>query len=61
MLDGIIDKMVQIIAKQISPELRKLVVDFVLEFEQKAASTSNPWDNVLAYVLKVLLAIEEEK
>lgn len=60
MLDGIMDKIVQTVTKQISPELRKAIVDFILDFEQKAKETSNPWDNTLAYILKVLFAIEEE-
>lgn len=45
------------IMELVSPELRKLLVDFVLDLEVKAAATPNPWDDVLVLVLKKMLAI----
>ena len=41
----------------VSPELRKLLVDFVLDLEAKAKLTPNPWDDVLVMVLKKLVGI----
>ena len=41
----------------VSPELRKFLVDAILEFEEKAKLTPNLWDDVLAFVLKKLFAI----
>ena len=44
--------MLKKIMEFVSPELRKLQVDFVLDLEAKAAATPNPWDDVLVFVLK---------
>ena len=45
------------IMELVSPELRKFLVDAVLELEEKAKLTPNLWDDVLVLVLKKLLAI----
>ena len=45
------------ILELVSPELRKFIVDFILEFEEKAKLTPNLWDDVLALVLKKIFAI----
>jgi len=49
--------MLKKIMEFVSPELRKLLVDFVLDLEAKAAATPNPWDDVLVFVLKKMLVI----
>ena len=49
--------MIKKIMEFVSPELRKLLIDFVLDLEVKAAATPNPWDDVLVFILKKMLAI----
>jgi len=39
----------------ITPELRKLLETFLLDFYKKAQETPNPWDNFLAaFLLRIL-------
>lgn len=38
-----------------SPELRKMLEEWILEFEAKAKETDNPWDDMLAAVLKAII------
>jgi len=47
----------QNILELVSPEIRKLIVDFVLTLEEKAKLTPNLWDDVIVFVLKKMLAI----
>lgn len=49
-------KMIHMILGVASPELRKMLVDWVNEFEKKAAATPNPWDDILAKLLKAVIA-----
>ena len=41
----------------VSPELRKFLVDFILELDEKAKLTPNLWDDVLVFLLKKMFAI----
>ena len=47
----------QKIMELISPEIREMVVKFVLELEEKAKLTPNLWDDILVFALKKVLAI----
>ena len=38
-----------------TPELRKMLVEWVAEFKEKAAKTPNPWDDMLAALLEALI------
>lgn len=59
MLDGILDKLLKMVVEQISPELRALLVEWIKKLEEQAEQTSSPYDNVLIYLLKKLLAIND--
>lgn len=47
------------IVSVISPEIRQILVDTVLELQVKAQGTENPADDALVGALKVLLGIKE--
>jgi len=55
MWEGLIAKLVPLIINTISPELKRLLCDFCSSLEAKARTTSNPWDDILAQVLKGIL------
>jgi len=38
-----------------SPELRKMLEQFLNQLEQQAKATKNPWDDILVAMLKQLL------
>jgi len=42
---------------QVSEQLRKALVDFLLEFYAKAMETDNPWDDFLARFLLRIFSI----
>lgn len=50
--------LIQIILTAISPNLRKLIVEFVLGLEAKAKETDNPLDDILVGILISLLNIK---
>ena len=50
-------ELIQKILEFVSPELRKFLVNAILEFEEKAKATDNLWDDVLAFLLKKVFAI----
>jgi len=54
-----VSKMVDMIIQAASPELRKILNKWILDFETKAAETPNPWDDKLAAILKAILYREE--
>ena len=49
------------IVKVISPELRKMLVEMVINLYQKAKATPNPWDDFLVELLAQVLGIDLEK
>ncbi len=58
MLDGVIDKLLKMVVEYLSPEFRRMLVDWILDLEKKAEETPSPYDNILVYLLKRLLAID---
>lgn len=48
-----------ILLRAISPELRKIVVEFILSLKKKAAATDNPLDDIIVDILIQLLDIKE--
>ncbi len=50
---------IQIILTAISPELRKMIVEFVIKLSAAAKETPNPVDDVAVDILKILLAIKD--
>ncbi len=45
------------ILKQISPELRKALIEFVNRLEADAKKTANPWDDIFVGLIKLVLVI----
>ena len=46
------------ILKLISPDLREAIKKLVLDLEEKAKLTPNPWDDLFVWALKKILAID---
>lgn len=44
--------------KKMSPEIRKEIVDFVLEWEKKCKATENKVDDIIVMVIKGALSIK---
>jgi len=53
--------LIQLILKAISPELRKLIVDFILSLSKAAAKTDNPLDDILVGILITAFGISDKK
>jgi len=49
------------IVKVVSPELRKMLVEMIINLYEKAKQTENPWDDFLVELLAQILAIDLEK
>ncbi len=50
--------LLQQVVKQISPEIRKTMVDFVNKLEVDAKKTVNPWDDIVVGIVKFVLVIK---
>lgn len=50
---------IQIILTAISPEIRKMIVEFVIKLSAAAKKTSSPVDDVAVDILKTILAIKD--
>ncbi len=60
------DKVLSVIAKflglvlpLVTPELRKMLEEFIIKFHEKSLETDNPWDDMLSGFLMKLFAINE--
>ena len=51
-------RLIGLVLGQISPELRKAVVDWVTDMELEAKKTPNPWDDIFVGVIKSVLNIK---
>ena len=51
--------LIKIILNAISPQLRKLIVEFVLSLKAKAAETKNPLDDIVVEIFIKVLNIKE--
>ena len=54
----LIIKIFSLILPVVTPELRKMLEKFLLEFYAKAKETPNPWDDFLAKFLLRILGID---
>ncbi len=52
---------IQILLTVISPELRKLIVDFILSLADAAAKTDNPLDDIIVGILISIFGIKDDK
>lgn len=48
-------KIVALIIKSISPEIKEFLDDFILKLHEKAKQTDNPWDDLAVQLLADLL------
>ena len=46
------------VVKQMSPEIRKGMVEFVHKLESQAKQTPNPWDDIFVGIVKFVLLIK---
>lgn len=50
-------RLISLIVGSASPELRKLIKEWVLELEKRAKETPNPFDDVLVGLIKIVLNV----
>ena len=50
--------LLQQVVTQISPEIRKTMVDLVNKLEVDAKKTVNPWDDIVVGIVKFVLVIK---
>jgi len=48
-------RLIGLIFSVASPELRKMLEEWLAQLEAQAKKTSNPWDDILVGMLKTLL------
>ena len=53
-MDKILIKILPMLLSVLSPTLKDMLCKFVDEFEIKAKTTPNDWDDVAAYLLRLL-------
>ena len=53
-------KMLMMVLEKASPEIRQALVDLVKDWEVKALATPNKVDDILVYLVKKVLLIEDE-
>ena len=53
-MDKIIMKILPLLITVLSPTLKEMLCKFVDEFEAKAKTTPNDWDDVAAWILRTL-------
>lgn len=56
-----LDKIIKLVLRQISPELKKYFAALLYELDKKARATSNPYDDVLMDVLYEVTGIPKPK
>lgn len=52
-------KMLLIVLKKASPEIRQMLVDLIKDWEVKALETENKVDDILVFLVKKILLIED--
>lgn len=48
-------RLITMVVTVMSPELRKVLEDWISTLEAQAKNTDNPWDDILVGMLKTLL------
>jgi len=54
-MNKLLEKLLPLILSVMSPEIKKAVAEFVLQLEQQAAKTPNPWDDMFVALLKGII------
>jgi len=57
MINKILGLILEIISKNLSPQLRKILVEGVIKLGEEAKKTKSPWDDIFVKILKILLKI----
>lgn len=57
-MNELIIKLAGMIISGISPEIRKALIEFVTQLDRRAKATTNDWDDVLVFILKIVLNIK---
>ncbi len=57
-MNGWIANLLGQVVKQVSPEIRKGMIEFVLKMEEQAKATPNPWDDIFVGIVKFVLVIK---
>lgn len=57
MMNRILGLILEIISKNLSPQLREILVEGVLKLEEASRKTKSPWDEIFVNILKILLKI----
>jgi hypothetical protein len=55
MIGRILARLVPLLYTVITPALRDMLAEFVDEFEKRAKQTANPWDDLVADILRAVL------
>jgi len=53
-------RLITLVVNSASPELRKIIKEWVLELEKRAKETPNPFDDVLVGLIKIVLNIKND-
>lgn len=51
---------IQKLLKEVSPEIRSMLKDFLVDWKIRAEATDSPWDDVLVNFILALLGFTEE-
>jgi len=51
-------QLLKMVLDNMSPQLRQIIVDAVINWEKVAAQTASPWDDLLIKALKIVLEIK---
>ncbi len=57
-MTGWIATLLEQVVKQMSPDIRKGMVEFVVKLEEQAKATPNPWDDIFVGIVKFVLVIK---
>ena len=57
-MNGWIATLLGQVVAQMSPEIRKGMVEFVNKLEAQAKATPNPWDDIFVGIVKFVLVIK---
>lgn len=49
--EGVFVNILKLIFSQISPQIRKIILDFLLNLKSAASKTENDWDDIAVYFL----------
>ena len=54
-MNKLLEKLLPLILSVMSPEIKKAVAQFVLQLEEQAKKTPNPWDDMFVAILKSII------